>query len=42
MANNDHKGTTDHRETYDSFMSVTKWGVILVVIALLLMAIFLA
>ena len=41
MANNDHKGATDHRQTYDSFMSVTKWGVILVVIALLLMAFFL-
>ncbi len=42
MANNDHKATTDHRETYDSFMSVTKWAIILIVIALLLMAIFIA
>ncbi|MEY3267322.1 MAG: Bacterial aa3 type cytochrome c oxidase subunit [Pseudomonadota bacterium] len=41
MANNDHQGTNDHRETYEGFMSVTKWGVILIVIALVLMAVFL-
>ncbi len=41
MANNDHQGASDHRETYEGFMSMTKWGVILIVIALLLMAIFL-
>jgi hypothetical protein len=41
MANNDHQGTKDHRETYEGFMSVTKWGVILIVIALVLMAVFL-
>ncbi len=39
MANNDQKAATDHRETYESFMAMTKWGVILIVIALLLMAI---
>jgi hypothetical protein len=41
MANNDHQGTSDHRETYESFMAMTKWGVILIVIALVLMAVFL-
>ena len=30
-----------NRETYASFMSVAKWGVILVVVALMLMAVFL-
>jgi hypothetical protein len=31
----------ENRATYDSFMSVTKWALILLVIALLLMAFFL-
>lgn len=31
----------DNRDTYASFMSMTKWGVILVVLALALMAVFL-
>lgn len=39
MANNDQKGATDHRETYDSFMSVTKWAIILIVAVLVLLAI---
>ena len=39
MANNDQKGATDHRETYDSFMSVTKWAIILIVAILVLLAI---
>jgi hypothetical protein len=30
-----------NRETYASFMSMTKWGVILVVVVLALMALFL-
>ncbi|GGE04368.1 hypothetical protein GCM10011529_08420 [Polymorphobacter glacialis] len=33
---------TDHRSTYDNFMSVTKWGVAGVSVVLILMAIFLA
>lgn len=33
---------TDHRATYDNFMSVTKWGVAAVSVVLILMAIFLA
>lgn len=32
----------DHRETYASFMAVTKWAVIVVAITLILMAILLA
>ena len=39
MANNDQKGASDHRETYDSFMSVTKWAIILIVAVLVLLAI---
>jgi uncharacterized membrane protein affecting hemolysin expression len=39
MANNDQKGATDHRETYDSFMSITKWAIILIVATLVLLAI---
>lgn len=31
----------DNRDTYSAFMTVTKWGVILVVLALVLMAVFL-
>lgn len=45
MANNLHEANTndtEHRETYEGFMSVTKWGVIFVVTVLVLMAIFLA
>lgn len=30
-----------NRETYSSFMSMTKWGVILVVVVLAMMAVFL-
>ncbi len=30
-----------NRETYASFMSMTKWGIILVVLTLVLMALFL-
>ena len=42
MANNEpNHGHTDHSETYQGFMSATKWGVIAIVVALLLMAIFL-
>ena len=33
---------TDHRATYDSFMSMTKKAIVLVAVALILMAIFLA
>lgn len=32
---------TNNRETYESFMTVTKWAVILIAIALMLMAILL-
>jgi uncharacterized membrane protein affecting hemolysin expression len=39
MANNDHKGATDHRDTYDSFMSITKWAIILIVAILVMLAI---
>jgi hypothetical protein len=31
----------ENRATYDSFMAVTKWSLILIVIALLAMAVFL-
>lgn len=31
----------DNRDTYAAFMSMTKWGIILVVLALILMAVFL-
>jgi len=33
---------TDHRQTYDGFMTVTKWGVAFVAVVLILMAVFLA
>lgn len=33
---------TDHHATYEGFMAMTKWGVIVVAVALILMAIFLA
>jgi len=39
MANNDQKGATDHRDTYDSFMSITKWAIILIVAILVMLAI---
>ncbi len=32
---------TNNRETYESFMTVTKWAVIVIAIALILMAILL-
>lgn len=32
---------TEHRNTYDLFMRLTKWGSILTVVGLILMAIFL-
>ncbi len=32
---------TNHRQTYESFMTVTKWAVILIAIALILLAVFL-
>ena len=38
MANDDHKGATDHRETYDSFMSITKWAIIVIVTILIVLA----
>lgn len=41
-ANQPNSGNSDHRETYEGFMSATKWGVALVSIVLILMAIFLA
>ncbi len=34
-------GSTDHRETYDAFMSMTKWGIGIVAVALVLLALFL-
>ena len=45
MANNVQESNTkdtQHRDTYEGFMSVTKWGLIFVVTVLALMAIFLA
>jgi len=33
--------SSDHRGTYEGFMAATKWGVILVVLSLILMAVFL-
>ncbi len=45
MANNSTEtGTpqTDHRATYDRFMTALKWGVVMIAIVLILMAIFLA
>lgn len=41
MATNGNESKTDHRATYESFTSVTKWGVIAVVIALIMLYIFL-
>jgi len=35
-------GRVEHRETYDSFMSITKKAVIAIAVVLILMAIFLA
>jgi hypothetical protein len=35
-------GGTNHRETYDSFMSITKKAIIAIAVVLILMAIFLA
>lgn len=35
-------GKTDHSGTYDGFIAATKWGVALIAIVLILMAIFLA
>ncbi|WP_310497959.1 aa3-type cytochrome c oxidase subunit IV [Sandarakinorhabdus sp.] len=40
MANNDQPNSPN-RETYDGFMSATKWGVIVIVIVLALLGIFL-
>ena len=44
MANDGNEPTskTDHRTTYDGFMSATKWGIGFVSVVLILMAIFLA
>lgn len=45
MANEGHEpnsGRVEHRETYDGFLSLTKTAIIVVAIALILMAIFLA
>lgn len=45
MANDVNEPNSDqleHIETYAGFMSATKWGVIAVSVALILMAIFLA
>ncbi len=44
MANDGTKkgGSTDHRATYDRFMSVTKWSIIAIAIVLIMMALFLA
>ena len=44
MANDGREpnGRVEHRETYDSFLSVTKKAIILVAVVLILMAIFLA
>ncbi len=43
MANEEPNASNlSHRETYESFMWVTKWSVIAVSITLILMAIFLA
>jgi uncharacterized integral membrane protein len=35
------KPSADHHATFERFMAATKWGVILVALALILMAIFL-
>ena len=35
------KPRTDHHETFDGFIAATKWGVALVSLALIIMAIFL-
>ncbi len=32
---------TNHRQTYDSFMSITKWAVIAIAMLLIVLAIFL-
>ena len=40
--NEPNTGNTDNRQTYEGFMAATKWGVILVAVVLILMAIFLA
>ena len=39
--NNGTTPGTNNRETYESFMTVTKWAVIVVAIALILMAVLL-
>jgi hypothetical protein len=44
MANDGNEpdtGKTDNRQTYEGFMTATKWGVAAVAVVLLLMAIFL-
>jgi uncharacterized integral membrane protein len=44
MANNSDdagKPGIEHQETFEGFMAATKWGVIIVSLALILMAIFL-
>ena len=38
MATNDRKDVRENRETYDSFMSVTKWSIILIVGILVVLA----
>ncbi|MEM0906086.1 MAG: aa3-type cytochrome c oxidase subunit IV [Pseudomonadota bacterium] len=31
----------EHQRTYDAFMNITKWGIIIVVVVLIAMAVFL-
>lgn len=40
--NQPNTGNSDHQATYEGFMSATKWGVALVSIVLILMAVLLA
>ena len=39
--NEPNKGNVQHRQTYDSFMSITKWAIGAIAVALILLALFL-
>lgn len=41
MTNDTDHNQQDRVATFDSFMAITKWGIILIVLALLLMAVLL-
>ncbi len=38
MVDQNQPGSSDHRSTYDAFMVVTKWGVVIVSVILIVLA----